>query len=94
VQFYPATHCFYNKTIPAMPATPTNLIQMVAYYNELLTRFAMRFNGGNESLAEKLVKDALEAAWEENKFYEGRPLRLLLKNKIIAGIRSQQSSVY
>lgn len=77
-----------------MPAIPTNLIQMVAYYNELLTRFALRFTGGNAPLAEKLVKEALEAAWEEDQFYEGRPLRLLLKNKIVAGIRSQQSSVY
>jgi DNA-directed RNA polymerase specialized sigma24 family protein len=66
---------------------------MVAYYNELLTRFALRFTGGNMLLAESLVKEAMEEAWEEDKFYDTPELRSLLHKKLVAKLLANNGRV-
>ena len=75
-----------------MSTQPTTLVHLVAYYNDLLTRFALRLTTGKKQLADALVKDAMEEAWEENKFYEGKELRRLLKNKIVARLEALKKS--
>ena len=71
-----------------MSTHPTPLVNLVAYYNDLLTRFALRLTTGKKNLADTLVKDAMEEAWEENKFYEGPALRQLLRHKIVAKVEA------
>lgn len=58
------------------------LMQLVVKYNALLTRYALWLTSGNFRLADRLVQEAMEEAWEENKFYDTPELRTLLKNKI------------
>ncbi|RZK26836.1 MAG: hypothetical protein EOO43_01620 [Flavobacterium sp.] len=58
------------------------LLALVIKYNNLLTRYALRHTGGNTALADRMVKEAMEEAYDENKFYDTKELRQLLKHKI------------
>ncbi|MBC7934566.1 MAG: hypothetical protein H7Y86_04285 [Rhizobacter sp.] len=70
------------------------MLQLIVKYNDLLTRFARMLNGGNQALADDMVKRAMEEAYDENKFYDTPELRSILKNKIIAKAKSIQLSIH
>lgn len=72
--------------------TASDLLILVARYNTLLHRFAMRLTRGNFELSEKIVQDAMEEAWEENKFYDTPQLRSLLQIKVVAKALSLTST--
>ena len=70
------------------------LMQLVVKYNALLTRYALWLTSGNFRLADRLVQEAMEEAWEENRFYDTPELRTLLKDKILAKSKLYSWTVY
>lgn len=69
-------------------------MQIVVKYNALLTRYALWLTSGNMRLADRLVQEAMEEAWDENKFYDNPELRILLKNKILAKSKLYSRAVH
>ena len=76
-----------------MSHTPSSLVQLVFKYNALLHRFALRLTRGNHPLADDIVKEAMEEAYDENMFYDTPQLRLTLKNKVVAKAKLYTSPV-